>query len=108
MAMDLAAGHSAETGKGWKSALDCCMSVTVNVVVPEGALSVLRTDLPGFAEEKKRAAVAKWYEMGMVSQSKGSEILGLSRSEFLDVLSRYRVSPFQSDEEEFGEGRVRG
>ena len=84
------------------------MSVTVNVVVPEGALSVLRTDLPGFAEELKRAAVAKWYEMGMVSQSKGSEILGLSRSEFLDVLSRYRVSPFQSDEEELGEGRVHG
>jgi predicted HTH domain antitoxin len=84
------------------------MSVTVNVVVPEGALSVLRTDLPGFTEELKRAAVAKWNEMGMVSQSKGSEILGLSRSEFLDVLSRYRVSPFQSDEEEFGEGRVHG
>jgi predicted HTH domain antitoxin len=85
-----------------------CVSVTVNVVVPEGALSVLRTDASGFAEEMKRAAVAKWYEMGMVSQSKGSEILGLSRSEFLDVLSRYRVSPFQSDEEELGEERVHG
>ena len=28
----------------------------------------------------------------MVSQSKGSEILGLNRSEFLDLLSRYRIS----------------
>jgi predicted HTH domain antitoxin len=84
------------------------MSVTVNVVVPDGALSVLRTDPSEFGEELKRAAVSKWYEMGMVSQSKGSEILGLSRSEFFDVLSHYRVSPFQSDEEEFGEGRVHG
>lgn len=80
------------------------MSVTVSVVVPEGALSVLRTDASGFAEEMKRAAVAKWYEMGMVSQSKGAEILGLSRSEFLDSLSRYRVSPFQADDEDFGKG----
>ena len=62
------------------------MSVTVNVVVPDGALSVLRTDPSEFGEELKRAAVSKWYEMGMVSQSKGAEILGISRSEFLDVL----------------------
>ena len=76
------------------------MSVTVNVVLPEGALSVLRIGPSEFAEELKRAAVSKWYEMGMVSQSKGAEILGVSRSEFLDVLSRYRVSPFQVDEED--------
>jgi hypothetical protein len=51
------------------------MSVTVNVVLPEGALSVLRTGPSEFGEELKRAAVSKWYEMGMVSQSKGAEIL---------------------------------
>jgi predicted HTH domain antitoxin len=45
-------------------------------------------------------SVSKWYEMGMVSQSKGAEILGVSRSEFLDVLSRYRVSAFQVDDED--------
>ena len=84
------------------------MSVTVTVEVPEGALSVLRTDAPKFAEELKRAAVSKWYEMGMVSQSKGAEILGLSRSEFLDVLSHYRVSPFQTDEHDFEKGPARG
>jgi predicted HTH domain antitoxin len=84
------------------------MSVTVNVVVPDGALSVLRTDPSEFGEELKRAAVSKWYEMGMVSQSKGAEILGISRSEFLDVLSRYRVSPFQIDDEDFAAGPKRG
>jgi predicted HTH domain antitoxin len=84
------------------------MSVTVNVVVPDGALSVLRTDPSEFGEELKRAAVSKWYEMGMVSQSKGAEILGISRSEFLDVLSRYRVSPFQVDDEDLTAEPKRG
>jgi predicted HTH domain antitoxin len=77
------------------------MSVTVKVVVPEGALSALRVSPDEFGEELKRAAVAKWYELGTVSQGKGAEILGLSRSEFLDVISRYRVSPYQVDEEDF-------
>jgi predicted HTH domain antitoxin len=84
------------------------MSVTVNVVLPEGAFSVLRTDPSEFGEELKRAAVSKWYEMGMVSQSKGAEILGISRSEFLDVLSRYRVSAFQVDDEDLAAGPKRG
>ena len=64
------------------------MSVTVKVVVPEGALSALRVSPDEFGEELKRAAVAKWYELGTVSQGKGAEILGLSRSEFLDVIAR--------------------
>jgi predicted HTH domain antitoxin len=84
------------------------MSVTVNVVLPEGALSVLRTGPAEFAEELKRAAVSKWYEMGMVSQSKWAEILGISRSEFLDVLSHYRVSPFQVDEDALATGPRHG
>ena len=48
------------------------MDVTVTVTVPEGALSALRQGPLEFAEELKRAAVAKWYELGVVSQSKGS------------------------------------
>jgi predicted HTH domain antitoxin len=79
------------------------VSVTVSIVVPEGALSALRRDPTEFAEELKRAAVAKWYELGMLSQSKGAEILGVSRAELFDVLSEYRVSPFQVDEDDAGE-----
>jgi predicted HTH domain antitoxin len=78
------------------------MSVKVTVVVPEGALSALRRSPDEFAEEMKRAAVAKWYELGIMSQSKGAETLGVSRDEFLEVLSQYRVSPFQNDEEDLG------
>jgi predicted HTH domain antitoxin len=79
------------------------MSVTVNVVVPEGAFSALRRSPAEFADELMRAAVAKWYELGMVSQSKGAEILGVSRSELFEVLGQYKVSPFQVDEDDAGE-----
>jgi predicted HTH domain antitoxin len=33
--------------------------------------------------------------MGIVSQEKAAEIAGLSRSEFISSLSRFKVSPFQ-------------
>ncbi|MBD1211279.1 MAG: UPF0175 family protein [Dolichospermum circinale Clear-D4] len=32
------------------------------------------------------AAAVKWYEVGIVSQSKGSQIAGVSRHEFLEAL----------------------
>jgi predicted HTH domain antitoxin len=76
------------------------VSVKVTVVVPEGALSALRQSPAEFGEELMRAGVAKWYELGTISQSKGAEMLGVSRVEFLEVLARYRVSPFQNDEDD--------
>ncbi len=76
------------------------MSITVSVVVPEGALSALRTSPAEFAVELTRAAVCKWYELGMLSQSKAAEILGVSRAELLEILSRYRVTAFQGDEDD--------
>jgi len=38
--------------------------------------------------------------MGLVSQSKGAEIAGVSRTEFMNALARFDVSPLQYDAEE--------
>lgn len=46
------------------------------------------------------AAVVKWYELGRVSEGKAAEILRLSRVEFLDLLSSYRVSAWQYSQSE--------
>ncbi|MFT5090922.1 MAG: putative HTH domain antitoxin [Planctomycetota bacterium] len=48
--------------------------------------------------EVKHAAVAKWYERGKVSQAKGAEICGVTRSEFIHILSQHQVSVIQYNE----------
>lgn len=40
-------------------------------------------------------AAVKWYELGRLSQGKAAEVAGLSRSAFIDALSRLKVSPIQ-------------
>ena len=73
---------------------------TLAVDVPDVAFSTLRMDLQEMACELRRAAVVKWYELGMLSQGRSAEILGITRSEFIDLLAKYRVSPFQYTDQE--------
>jgi len=70
----------------------------VTVQVPESSFSALRTTPEKFAREMKLAAAVKWYELGRISQSKGAEMCGVSRSEFLRILGDYRVSVIQYDD----------
>jgi predicted HTH domain antitoxin len=49
--------------------------------------------------EMKPAAVVKWYELGRISESKGAEMCGVSRSEFLRILGDYKVSVIQYDDD---------
>jgi len=73
---------------------------TLEVDVPDIAFSTMRMDLKEMANEMRNAAVVKWYELGRISQGRGAEIAGISRSKFLDLLSKYGVCPFQYTEQE--------
>jgi len=71
------------------------MSTRTTIDLPDDASSALRSIPENFVKEMRLAAAAKWYEIGLVSQSKAAELAGLSRERFLGALSRFHVSPFQ-------------
>lgn len=71
--------------------------------VHEGTLAAVRQDPAGFTLELRLAAAVKWYELGRISQSRAAELAGVARSEFIDALGRYGVSPFQETIEEMAD-----
>jgi predicted HTH domain antitoxin len=77
--------------------------VEMKIEMPEGALASLRKAPEDFARELRAAAAAKWYEMKLISQGRAAEIAGLPRSEFIDALARFKISPFQCTPEELTE-----
>ncbi|GAB4286518.1 MAG: UPF0175 family protein [Oscillatoriaceae cyanobacterium] len=72
----------------------------ISIEVPETVFSALRKNPEEFIKEMRIASAVKWYEIGEVSQAKAAEIAGLTRSEFIQALARYRVDFMQYTAEE--------
>lgn len=73
---------------------------TITIEVPDSMFSALHLSPEIFAGEMRIAAAIKWYELGKISQGKGAEFAGLSRSAFITALSEAEVTPFQYTVEE--------
>ena len=78
---------------------------TMSIQIPDSAFSVFGSGDAG-SRSILAAAVVKWFELGRVSQGKASEILGLSRAEFLELLVSYRVSAWQYSATEIDEALI--
>jgi predicted HTH domain antitoxin len=69
----------------------------------EDLLSALRLAPNEFDQEQRIEAATQLYAQERVSQGKGAEIAGLSRSEFIDALSRRRIPVSQETFDELME-----
>ena len=76
---------------------------TVTIDLPDGALSALRLSPTEFANEMRIAAAVCWYSQRAISQSMAAAIAGTSRAEFINELSRRRISVVQVTPDELRE-----
>ena len=79
----------------------------IEMDIPETAFSALRLSPSQFARELRLAAALKWYEAGMVSQSKAAALAGVSREDFLLGGGRFQVSAVQATHGELAEELAR-
>lgn len=75
----------------------------VTLEVPEAAVEKFGPDESRFGRRMFETAVVKWFDEGEISQGKAAELLGISRSEFFDLLWQHKVSPIQITAEELAE-----
>lgn len=75
----------------------------IEVELPDAAFSALRLSPVQFVREMRVAAALKWYEAGLLSQSKAATVAGVSREALLMAAGKFRVSPVQATAEELAE-----
>ncbi len=68
---------------------------TVSLEIPATTFAALGESPDEFVSEMRIAAAVKWYELGKLSQGKAAEAAGLTRSGFIEALSRFKVLPMQ-------------
>jgi predicted HTH domain antitoxin len=68
------------------------MKRMINIEYPESLAISLRLSGKDFISEMKTSSLVKLYEIGKISSGVAANALGISRIDFLELLSRYKVS----------------
>jgi hypothetical protein len=64
----------------------------IQVSFPGELEFALKMQQPEIANEMRRLAIIKLYELGRLSSGKAAQLLGISRVAFLDLAGAYQVS----------------
>lgn len=69
------------------------MGNTINIKYPKSLANSLKMNIKEFETEIKTSALVKLFERGKISSGTASKVLGISRLDFIELLSKYGVSP---------------
>jgi len=67
------------------------MSEIISVEFPDYLANSMRMNKSEFGREIKISGLVKLFELGKISSDTASKVLQLSRIEFLELLSKYKV-----------------
>jgi len=81
----------------WNEEINAMTTRQIVLNIPEKVLLAEKTDETSFAQELRTLAAIKLYELGRLSSGRAAELAGMPRVEFLLILGRYKVFPFQSE-----------
>jgi predicted HTH domain antitoxin len=73
---------------------------SVQIEVPDEVLISLKETPETISRELSILAAVKLFELGKLSSGRAAQLAQVSRVEFLTLLGRYQVSPFQMSPEE--------
>lgn len=82
--------------------------VQVVLNLSEEVLSTRRKSPQEFGQEMRLAAALFWYQRGEISQEKASQVAGLNRRDFLEVLTQLKIDVFQVDFNDLDQELKRG
>lgn len=68
------------------------MEQTISIDYPRYLADSLRMSKSDFGKEIKTASLVKLFEMGNISSGMAAKVLSISRVEFLELLSKYKIS----------------
>jgi len=74
------------------------MNKVINIQYPESLANSLRLSAKDFETEIKISSLVKLFEIGKVSSGTAAKVLGLTRVDFIDLLSKYKVSVFEQSD----------
>ncbi len=70
------------------------MKGMINIEYPESLANSLKLKGKDFKNVMKTSSLVKLFEIGKVSSGTAAKVLGLTRLDFLELLAKYKVSPF--------------
>ena len=69
-------------------------NLRISLQLPAQVLDILQTDLDGLQRELKEHIAVRLFCDGEISSGKAAELVGFSKGQFIDVLSKHGVNYF--------------